>query len=123
MLTWEKFLTEEPFAGWDGFLPADFVTAARDRIRSAIAELQALGAKPSEAEVRAVLKECVEWFNRREQEDPEATIATIEREDICDVLADLAIVAGHLSLADEIDEWRNWGAIRLMKAGRALPTR
>lgn len=88
-----------------------------------IAELQALGAKPSEAEVRTVLKECVGWFNRREQEDQEATVATIEREDICDVLADLAIVAGHLSLADEIDEWRNWGAIRLMKAGRALPTR
>jgi len=35
-------------------------------------------------------------------------IETEEREDICEVLGEIAVVAGQRSLVDEIDDWRSW---------------
>ena len=109
-LTWEKLLEEQPFARWGAdvaFPPPDFVSAARDRIRSVILELQALGPKPKKAQVRAALKACVEWFNAKDAEFGGA-IETVEREDICALLEELAFVARQQSLVEEIDAWRDW---------------
>jgi hypothetical protein len=109
-LTWEKLLEEQPFARWNEhppFPPPDFVAAARDRIRTTILILQALGPKPKKAPVRAVLKACVEWFNAKDAEFG-GMIETEEREDICAALEELATVARHRSLTREVDEWRQW---------------
>jgi hypothetical protein len=109
-LTWEKLLEEQPFSRWNihpPFPPAEFVDAARDRIRLAIHDLQALGSKPKKRQVRAILKACVEWFNEKGAEFGNV-IETEEREDICSALEDLASVACHRSLIREIDEWRDW---------------
>ena len=35
-------------------------------------------------------------------------IETIEREDICSVLEEIAFVARHPALSDEIGIWRDW---------------
>jgi hypothetical protein len=109
-LTWEQLLAETPFAGWDddpAFPPRELVAAARERIRAAVMELQSLGPKPKKAAVRAVLKACVQSFN-----DMDAAfgpiIETTVREDICEALEELAFVAKHKSLAEEIAEWRDW---------------
>lgn len=109
-LTWQKLLEERPFSRWvthPPFPPPEFVAAARDRIRSAVLELQMLGPKPKKSEVRAVLKACVYWFNAKNREFGEV-IETEEREDVCTVLEELAFVARHRSLAEEIDGWRDW---------------
>jgi cell division protein FtsB len=109
-LTWEKLLEEQPFARWDvspPFPPPEFVAAARARIRSLILDLQALGPKPKKAQVRALLKICVERFNTMDEEHGNV-IETIEREDICSVLEELAFVARHPTLSDEIGNWRDW---------------
>ena len=109
-LTWDTLLAEAVFERWSThppFPPPEFVSAARARVRKAILDLQALGAKPKKPAVRAILKECVEWFN--EQDDASGSvIETEEREDICLVLTELAAVARHRSLAEEFDEWRDW---------------
>jgi hypothetical protein len=65
------------------------------------------GSTPGEAQVRAILKACVEWFNAKNAQAGDV-IETEEREDICDLLYRLAVVAGHLSLIEETDQWRKW---------------
>lgn len=109
-LTWEQLLDEQPFARWNEhppFPPPTFVDAARDRVRFAVLDLQALGPKPKKQQVRDILKTCVEWFNTKDVEF-DYVIETEEREDICELLYELASVAGHKSLAREIHRWRNW---------------
>jgi hypothetical protein len=109
-LTWETLLSEQPFSRWNEhppFPPPQFVAAANERVLSAIHDLRALGQKPKKAQVRAVLKALVEWFNERDAEFGQV-IETEEREDIYRVLQELMTVAGQASLVGEIDEWRLW---------------
>jgi hypothetical protein len=49
----------------------------------------------------------VEWFNEADRRAGRV-IDTKEREDICQVLAELAFVAHQKRLFDEIDWWREW---------------
>lgn len=109
-LTWEALLAETPFERWSPsppFPPIEFAHAARKRIHDACRELSALGPKPRKADVRAVLKRCVEWFNDAD-DAAGGVIETEEREDICAVLEEMAYVARQKSLVDEVDNWRTW---------------
>ena len=109
-LTWDQILSETPFERWSPsppFPPKDFTERAREAIHDACRDLKALGPKPRKREVRAVLKRCVEWFNEADRR-ADHPIETDEREDICAVLAELAYVARHEDLAEEIDDWREW---------------
>jgi hypothetical protein len=109
-LCWDMLLAETPFERWNRhppFPPPEFVTAARERVRNAVLDLRALGARPRKTAVRAVLKSCVQWFNEQDRAF-NGVIETEEREDICRVLLELAVVARHRSLAEEVDNWREW---------------
>jgi hypothetical protein len=109
-LTWEQLRSETPFERWTPsppFPPEDFTSAARATILGACDSLQALGAKPRRADVRAILKKTVVWFNEAD-ENAGHVIETEEREDICAVLEEMAHVARQKVLVDEIDEWRDW---------------
>lgn len=109
-LTWEKMLEEQPFPRWDEHPPfphPDFVALARDKTRSTILELQAMGPRPKKAQVRTTLRALVEWFNVTDTQFGEV-IFTEEREDICLILEELAAVAKHRSVFDELHAWRTW---------------
>ena len=109
-LTWEQLLAETPFERWSPsppFPPEDFTEAARAVIRDACLSLRELGAKPRRAEVRAILKRTVSWFNQAD-ETAGGVIETEEREDICALLEEMAHVARQTLLVDEIDQWREW---------------
>lgn len=109
-LTWEKLLAETPFERWarsPPFPPAEFTEAARDTICSAYRELRELGARPPKPSVRLILRRCVEWFNEADKAAG-GVIETEEREDICAVLEEMALVANQKSLVDEIGAWREW---------------
>ena len=109
-LTWEQLLSETQFERWSPsppYPPQEFTDAARGAIRDACIALQGLGPKPRKAEVRAILKKTVQWFNEAD-EKAGGVIETEEREDICAVFEEMAYVARHKSLVDEIDEWRDW---------------
>lgn len=109
-LTWEQLDSETPFKRWTPsppYPPEEFTNAARATIRGACAALRDLGPKPRRADVRAVLKKTVIWFNEAD-EKAGGVIETEEREDICAVLEEMAHVARQKVLVDEIDEWRDW---------------
>lgn len=109
-LTWEQLQAETPFERWSPsppFPPQEFTVAARATIRSACEALKALGPKPRRADVRAILKRTVIWFNEAD-EKAGGVIETEEREDICAVLEEIAHVARQKVLVNEIDEWREW---------------
>jgi hypothetical protein len=109
-LTWEKLLTEMPFERWSPsppFPPIEFVEAAREKIHETCRALRELGLKPPKAKVRAILRDCVEWFNEAD-EAAGGVIETEERDDICVVLEEMAFVTKQKSLLDEIDNWRQW---------------
>jgi hypothetical protein len=109
-LTWDQLLAETPFPNWSPsppYPPEDFTKAARNAIHQACRDLKALGPDPGKAAAGSVLQRCVAWFN-----DADAryggVIETEEREGICAALEEMAVVAGHRSLTDEIDSWRDW---------------
>jgi hypothetical protein len=109
-LTWEQLLRETPFAQWSPsppFPPEEFTREARDIVHDTCRALRALGNKPRKQDVRRLLWECVQWFNKADEEAG-GVIETEEREDICAVLEEMAYIAGQKSLVDEIDNWRNW---------------
>lgn len=109
-LTWEQLLLETPFERWSTsppFPPDDFTSSARGVIRDAYIALRRLGSKPRRAEVRTILKETIQWFNKAD-EKAGGVIETEEREDICAVLEEMAHVARQTTLIDEIDDWREW---------------
>jgi len=109
-LTWEQLKSETPFERWTPsppFPPNEFTEAARAKIRGACDALKELGPKPRRADVRAVLKETVIWFNEADDKAG-GVIETEEREDICAVLEEIACVARQKALVEEIDEWRDW---------------
>lgn len=109
-LTWERLLSEDPLARWSPsppFPPAEFTDAVRKTLHEACRTLQKLGPKPRKAEVRAALKACVLWLNEANARAGEV-IETEEREDLCIVLEEMAFVARHPALIEEIDDWRTW---------------
>lgn len=109
-LTWDQLLSETPLERWVNSPPypdAAFTAEARNQIRLAQTALRDLGPKPKKAEVRAILRACVNWFNAADKQAGGA-IETDEREDICDLLEEMAYVARQKSLVDEVDDWRTW---------------
>jgi hypothetical protein len=109
-LTWEQLLGEVPLQRWNRSPPFPseaFTREAREVVHKTCRSLQSLGPKPRKPEVRRLLRECVEWFNRADEQGG-GVIETEEREDICAVLEEMAFVARQRSLVDEIDDWRSW---------------
>ena len=109
-LTWEKLLAETPFERWSlspPFPDQEFTRNARQIVQWTCLNLRELGDKPRKADVRRVLKECVERFNKLD-EDAGGAIETEEREDICAILEEMAHVARQEALVAEVDDWRTW---------------
>lgn len=109
-LTWERLLSETPLARWSHsppFPPAEFTNAVRLRLHDACRRIEAMGPKPRKAEVRAVLKACVLWLNKADAQAGEV-IETEEREDLCAALEEIAFVARHPALFEEIGDWMCW---------------
>jgi hypothetical protein len=109
-LTWNTLLAETMFARWTvspPFPPPEFVDAVRARFHDAIVELQGMDPKPNKKETRRVLHRLVEQINLLD-ESYGHIVETEEREDLCAALGELASVACHLPLMEEVNRWRSW---------------
>lgn len=109
-LTWEKLLGENTFEKWvpeDTFPNRDLTFKIRRIVHSTMRYLEALEKKPTKRITRKALRDCVETLNEENERNGQF-INTDEREDICEVLEEIAYVAGHFDLSYEIGDWRNW---------------
>jgi len=109
-ITLAQLASEKPFIAWDErtkIIPPAYRERARDRIRTLIATLEALGEKPRRPAVRKELRACVEWFNEVDGTMGYA-IETEEREDIYAALEEICWACKQKPLVHEIENWRDW---------------
>jgi hypothetical protein len=104
-LAWEKLRTKTRFPTWPEHLGDDVVVASRQLFIEAVDGLATAGSKSGKRKARAVIRALVEGFNRLDEEHGHF-IETVEREEICEEVADVALLAG---LPPNVaDEWREW---------------
>jgi hypothetical protein len=109
-LTWEALLAETLFTRWfpSPPFPSDsFVEALRFKFRDAILELRGMGRKPSKKSAAHVLHALVDQINELNAAHGQV-IETEEREDLCAALGELAFLARHPALMEDVDNWRTW---------------
>jgi len=91
------------FQGWDKYVPPQHVEASEGSLHRLVEDVIALGPKPSEAAVRALVDECVRRFNELD----DGWICTIERDDIFEQVCQVVQLAGFECDEDWLDE-RDW---------------
>lgn len=92
----------DPFADWD--VTRRKRAACTRALVAALDALVALGPRGRVEDATAVLKRCVERFNRLD----DGFICTVEREELCDVLYDIGELCGLDSSEEWVEEWREW---------------
>ena len=109
-LTFAMVLREDPFERWTTsppFPPAEFRRAATSRVHQTCRELAEMGPRPRKALVRKALTALVEWFNRAD-EAAGGVIETEEREDVFRVIEEIAFVARHKAVVEEVAKVARW---------------
>jgi len=92
------------FKSWDTFVDAKRIAKSEKSIDKLIDDLILLGDEPDEKKARRAVARCVKRFNTM---DDDGWICTIEREDICEVIANLVTTCGF----EDDDDWyddRDW---------------
>lgn len=82
-VTIDELRQHEFFAGWKEYPPPKAVRASRKVMAETVGALAKLGPDAPEAKRMAVLRRCIESFNRLDAEMQ--FIETVEREDICEI--------------------------------------
>lgn len=101
-----EYQDKKLFTSWESFVADSSLDATRAIFASLTETLLSLGDSPPVESLEAAFTECVVRLNELDAESQ--FIYTIEREDICDELAELGEICG---VADEVDEWmgeRDW---------------
>jgi len=78
------------FESWNGFVPAEKISASEEALRSFLNRLIQSGPTVDEALARAYVDDAVRLFNDLD----DGWIVTTEREDICDRISDILAAAG-----------------------------
>jgi hypothetical protein len=86
------------------FPPDSFVEALRFKFRDAIRKLREMGRKPFKKAAGHVLVNQINGLNAAHGQ----VVETEEREDLCAALGELAFLARHPALMEDVDDWRTW---------------
>ncbi|MEM9138207.1 MAG: hypothetical protein AAGB15_00125 [Pseudomonadota bacterium] len=111
-LTIAVLLAETPFFKWEErseFISPSFLEDIRNQANKMLLEIAALGDRPRRSNVRSKMRSFAEWVNaenRRYADSP--PIETLEREELCGFLEEVAWASGQSPLANEVEEWRDW---------------
>jgi hypothetical protein len=92
---------------WTDYPKPAAIEASRNLIRELVLQLLALGDAGKAQQKRVLIKSCVDAFNTLDERFG-GFIDTDLREQIVDKLMVVGLAAGLPSVADQIDEWRDW---------------
>jgi hypothetical protein len=112
-MTFEQLRQNKPTAEWlerdeDGeFFNEENIQATNEVLDAYVTRLEKLGGNPAEAEVMKAVEEVVTRLNEL-NEEYEAYIETLEREELCEFIDAVARLAGLESEGDITEEWREW---------------
>jgi hypothetical protein len=104
--TLEDMRPQVPFKNWAGYVDPPTLRGARRIIRETIDALIELGPGASEPAMLDEIRHCVERFNLLDEE--QQFIETVEREDICELLDDLAGLVGLDDYGEALASARDW---------------
>jgi hypothetical protein len=104
--TLEDLRGRVPFKMWAGYIDPPMLRGARRIIRETIDTLIELGPDASEPARIDEIRHCVERFNLLDED--QQFIDTIEREDICDLLDELAGLVGLDDYGEDLAGARDW---------------
>jgi hypothetical protein len=105
-LTLQDLRKQTPFSVWAGFVEPALLRRARGIIRDTIDALIELGPDVPEPVLIDEINQCVERFNELDEE--ESFINTIEREDICQLIEELADLVGLEDYGEALHSNRDW---------------
>jgi hypothetical protein len=106
-LTLEEFRQRTPFPNWAGYIESGALRGARRIIRETIDALLEIGSDAPAPLKLDVFRHCVQRFNRLDVEQG-GFIETIEREDICELLDELAGLVDLDDYEDGLTSAREW---------------
>ncbi len=98
-------LRKRPFQQWEGFVETNALRASRKVVRNTIDALRALGPDAPKPLKINLFHACVEQFNDL---DEDGWICTIEREDVCELLDQLADLVGLEDYGEALTSRRDW---------------
>jgi hypothetical protein len=104
----QRFRERAHFSEWEGDVPESRVSASRAVIARLVDEVLALGAGAPDASVEAAIDRAVVAFKDLDESDGGPWIMTIEREDIVEVLWEIADLAGIEYDEEELVGSRDW---------------
>ena len=104
-LTLESLAVKEWLDSWEDTEVGERMPEAKGVLVDLVKDLRAQ-TKLTKPVVRKMLKQAVEVFNRLDAGNN--FISTIEREDLCEALEQIACACGMPGLAEDVDRWRNW---------------
>jgi hypothetical protein len=101
--TLEEMRGQPAFPGWAGYVEPAFLREARRIIRETIDALIALGPDASEPARIDEIRHCIERFNALDED-----IDTIEREDICELIGEIADLIDLDDYEEALTGARDW---------------
>jgi hypothetical protein len=104
--TLEELREQPPFPQWAGDVPPAALRGARCIIRETLDALIALGPDTSEPALLDEIRHCVERFNTLDEEHQ--FIETIEREDIYELLVEIAVLIDLDDYEEYLASGRDW---------------
>lgn len=105
-VTLTDLLNHEFFPRWEDHTPAKAIRESRNLMVTTVRSLIELGESASEEERKAVLRLCIETFNKLDAKL--RFIETVEREDICEEFEAIVHACGLGRYENLADEWREW---------------
>jgi len=97
-------IRKRPFKGWETFVDSDALRASRAAVRETINTLLALGPDAAAPLKMNLLHGLIEQFNAID----DGWISTIEREDICELVYELADLVGLEDYEEALTSRRDW---------------
>ena len=109
MPTLQEMQKRTPFTSWEGYTDEEAIEDSRAVYRETIQSLIELGPEPDRERVLAILGQYVEAFNALDAKY-DGYIETIERENICDTVEEMAAACGLQGIrCDDVPgEGRDW---------------